>query len=78
MLKFIQINENKALLAATSLAQLFNNPGSKGSTVALVSEPYLAFGKPATLPLNTKHISSTEDPRAAIIYNKHLNLTPHS
>ena len=72
MIHFTQLNQNKALLAATSLAQSFQG---KSLNIALISEPYIAFGRPASLPVNTKAYSVTDSPRTAIIASRDLSLT---
>ena len=52
VLKFIQINMNKAGLAATSLNERLKS--IKGDFVCLISEPYNFKGKAASLPSNVQ------------------------
>jgi hypothetical protein len=72
MILFTQVNKNKALLAAVQLAKTFKE---NKLSVALVTEPYAHFNKPISLPVGTKAIFHNENPRAAIIHSKEINLT---
>jgi hypothetical protein len=72
MVRVIQINENKAFLAAVHLSKQFEECPN---TFALLTEPYLLFNKPAALPARTNVISSKDKPRAAIVTSRSLILT---
>ena len=53
-LRFIQINENRALLASTELNKSLRE---YVNSIALVTEPYVLFDKIASLPPNFKTLT---------------------
>ena len=72
MIKVTQINENKAFLAAVHLADSFNK---ENFDMALITEPYIGYDKPASLPKDTKAIFTGESPRSCIVYREELSVT---
>lgn len=70
-LHFLQINSNKALLSAVDVASKFDQDNI---SIALITEPYVAYSKPASLPTNVKAIFSAS-PRATILARNSLNVT---
>ena len=71
-MKVLQVNENKAFLAAVSVAKLFEK---QRNNVSFVTEPYILYNKPAALPSGCGNIYAGESPRAAILFDKNLSVT---
>ena len=63
VLKFIQINMNKAGLAAISLNERLKS--IKGDFVCLISEPYNLKGKAASLPSNVQVVPENTEENAS-------------
>ena len=70
MLEFIQINLKKSFVAAIELNKKVSN---KDNYVVLATKTYNFNGKVISLPKKSLSMSH-ENPRAAIIFNKDLNL----
>ena len=63
VLRFIQLNMNKAGLAAISLNERLKN--IKGDFVCLITEPYNFKGKVATLPSNVQVVPENTEEKAS-------------
>ena len=71
-LSILQWNLNKAFLASTELSLKFQN---KSHNIALLTEPYVCYGKVVNIPQGCRVHADSDSPRAAIIYDKLLNFT---
>ena len=63
VLKFIQLNMNKAGLAAISLNERLKS--IKGDFVCLITEPYNFKGKAASLPSNAQVVPENTEEKAS-------------
>ena len=63
VLKFIQINMNKAALAAISLNERLKS--IRGDFVCLITEPYNFKGKAASLPSNAQVVPGNTEEKAS-------------
>ena len=70
-INFIQLNQKKTFASAV---ELNNKLCGMKDFIVMSTEPYVKMGKIASAPPNTVVISYGENPRAAIITSKNLNI----